>query len=225
MSAKGGKKEQNNEEVKMVLQKTFIPLCFRLPIHLEDPTAIKAVAPVMAFLVICSMCAIAIDAPRRVTTGITCSCGFNGRIHLGVALATPSEHAMVVLRMRARAAGTAWHLGAIHASKVTPAPAMLTLGNTRVGMSTPHSTCRGAKLEGLIDECLGIGAQLGIPEVKPDCCCIGAWGVAHDLRSARKVEGSSHRQCTHDLQNIGWLDREGSARDKVGNINDLKVRL
>jgi hypothetical protein len=139
--------------------------------------------------VVGSMHAIAIDILRRVTTGIACSHGFNRRIHLGVALATSSECAMVVLRMRTRAVGTVWHLGA---SRVTPAPAMLTLGNTRVGMSTPHSTCRGAKLEGLVDECFGVGAQLGIPKVEPDCCCVSAWGVAHDPWSACKVEGSGH---------------------------------
>jgi hypothetical protein len=125
-----------------VLQKTFIPLCFRLPIHLENPTTIKAVVPVTAFSVVGSMHAIAIDTPRRVTTRVTYSHGFDGRIHLGVALATPSEHMMVVLRVGARTAGTAWHLGATHTSRVAPVPATLTLRNTRVGTSALHSTCR-----------------------------------------------------------------------------------
>jgi hypothetical protein len=140
---------------------------------------IKAVVPVMALPVIGNMHAIAVDAPGRVTTGIACSHGFNGRIRLGIA--TPSEHTMVVLRVRARAAGTAWHLGATHVSRVALAPATLTLRDTRVGMSAPHSACRGTELKGLVDEHLGIGARLGVPEVKPDCCCVGARGVAHDL--------------------------------------------
>jgi hypothetical protein len=160
---------------------------------------IKAVVPVMALPVIGNMHAIAVDAPGRVTTGIACSHGFNRRIHLGIALATPSERAIVVLGVRARAVGTAWHLGATHASRVALVPATLTLRDTRVGMSALYSACRGTKLKGLVDELkglvderLGIGAQLGVPEVKPDCCCVGARGVAHDPRSAHEVKGSGH---------------------------------
>jgi hypothetical protein len=52
------------------------------------------------------MHAIAVNILGRVATEIACSCGFNGRVRLGVALATPSKCTVVVLRVRARAAGT-----------------------------------------------------------------------------------------------------------------------
>jgi hypothetical protein len=96
----------------MLLQKIFIPLYFRPPIHLEDPLAIKVVVPELAFLVIDSMCAIAVDAPGRVATGITCNCGFDGRIYLGVALTTPSECMMVPIKegSRKKEGKGFWHL-------------------------------------------------------------------------------------------------------------------
>jgi hypothetical protein len=98
-----------------------------------DPFLVKAVAPESALAAIGRVILAAVRAPRRMGTRRIRRRGWNGRVRLGVPFATPAERTMMLSVVRSRADGASDLGGVALRQGVTPSPAPLAEGGTRVG--------------------------------------------------------------------------------------------
>ena len=105
------------------------------------PLLVKAVTPEGTFVVVSSMVTLAVQTLESVRTRYTiCSC-LSRRVRLGIGLATPSQEPVVLNSVRTTTLLTLSALSMTGMCWVTPAPAVATLGHSRVHSSPSDCSC------------------------------------------------------------------------------------
>ena len=96
---------------------------------------VKAVVPKWTLVVVSSMVTPAVQTLENVRTGHTSCSGLSRRVGLSVSLATPSQEPVVLNSVRTTTLLTLSALSATGMCRVSPAPAIATLGHSRVHSS------------------------------------------------------------------------------------------
>ena len=111
------------------------------------PLLVKSMAPKWTLVVVSSMVTLAIQTLESVRTRCTiCSC-LSRRVRLSVSLATPSQQSVVLNSVRTTTFLTLSALSTTGMCWVTPAPAIATLGHSRVHSSPSDCSCVTLKVK------------------------------------------------------------------------------
>ncbi|KAL9710873.1 hypothetical protein Ac2012v2_8374 [Leucoagaricus gongylophorus] len=111
------------------------------------PLLVKAIAPEGTLVVVSSMVTPAVQTLESVRTGCTSCSRLPRRVRLSVSLATPSQEPVVLNSVRTTTFLTLSTLSATGMCWVTPAPAIATLGHTRVHSSPSDCSCVTPKVK------------------------------------------------------------------------------
>ena len=111
------------------------------------PLLVKAVAPKWTLVVVSSMVAPAVQTLESVRTGCTSCSSLSRRVRLSVGLATPSQEPVVLNSVRTTTFLTFSALSVTGMCWVSPAPAVATLGHSRVHSSPSDYSCVTLKVK------------------------------------------------------------------------------
>ena len=111
------------------------------------PLLVKAVAPKWTLVVVSSMVTPAVQTLESVRTGCTSCSSLSRRVRLSVSLAIPSQEPVVLNSVRTTTFLTLSTLSATGMCWVSPAPAIATLGHSRVHSSPSDCSCVTLKVK------------------------------------------------------------------------------
>ena len=111
------------------------------------PLLVKAMVPEWTFAVISSMITPAVQTLESVRTGCTSCSSLSRRVRLSVSLAIPSQEPVVLNSVKTTTLLTLSALSATGICWVTPAPAVATLGHSRVHSSLSDCSSVTPKVE------------------------------------------------------------------------------
>jgi len=111
------------------------------------PLLVKAMAPEGTLVVVSSMVTLAIQTLESVRTRYTICSRLPRRVRLRIGLATPSQQFVAPNSMKTTTFLTFSPLSATGMCKMSPVPAIVTLGHSRVHSSSPDCNSMTPKIK------------------------------------------------------------------------------
>ena len=155
-----------------------------------DPGRIETFIPEGAFAPIWAMISAAVNATDVMRACLTSRCGRDGRVRLGVTLATRAQGTMLVALVRSITMDALDPRVAADGGMMSPSPAMLAKNHTQVGVSQPDLATMAQDEDELAVDSLGRRTGLGVPDLEKCMARRGVRRVANNAGDAHKVKVS-----------------------------------
>ena len=136
------------------------------------------------------MISAAVNATDMVGARLSSRCGWDGRVRLGVTLATRTESPMLVTLMRSITMDALDPRVAADGGMVSPSPAALAEYGAQVGVGQPDLATMAQDEDKFTINSLGLSTRLGIPDLEESVARHGVHRVADNAGNTHKMKVS-----------------------------------